>query len=180
MMAARRGFSLVEVVLALGIVVFVLLTLLALLPMGVQTNRVSAEETRAACLLTLLESDLRNSHPLAGGGRSLRFGLTLPYVYDAASGRVTVNPNLALDTVSSDYSVGLDGDEKILAAGAAARPVYQATVLYTRMPDRAAGAPVEARLVVNWPGLATADPRALTATGKVSGFVESYVSFPAP
>lgn len=55
------GFSLVEVTLAIGIVAFALITLLALMPVGLKTNRKSIDEIAALGMLTSLESDLRTS-----------------------------------------------------------------------------------------------------------------------
>ncbi len=176
----RCGFSLVEVVIALGVVSFALLTMMALLPLGLETNRVSAQETRAACILTELEADLRNTHPLANGGKSQNFGLALPYQYDATSGRVMLNTSLSTNTVSAANSIGLNENEETSSITAVPPPSYQATVVYTRVPGAQAHSPIEARLVVGWPCRNTLDPLTLTSPANVAGFVESYVSFSAP
>src|SRR5438132_12920260 len=44
---ARRGFSLAEVVLALGVVSFAIVAILGVLPLGLQTGKSSQDETRA-------------------------------------------------------------------------------------------------------------------------------------
>ncbi len=173
------GFSLIEVVIALGIISFALLSTLALLPMGIKTNRISAEETRATCILTSVEADLRNTHPLANNGNSKYFGLALPYTTNS-SGQIILNTNLSTNTVSSTNSVGLDENEN--ASNVATKPPlpYQVTILYTQVPAPGSLSPIEARLIVGWPCRATTDPVALTSLTNISGFVESYVSFPAP
>lgn len=56
-----RGFSLVEIVLALGIVSFCLLALYGLLPMGYKNAQDSRRETRAAFIAEQVVSDLRTS-----------------------------------------------------------------------------------------------------------------------
>ncbi|SDT93029.1 Verru_Chthon cassette protein B [Verrucomicrobium sp. GAS474] len=175
----RDGFSLIEVVIALAVISFALLSTLALLPMGLKTNRISSEETRAVFILTELEADLRNTHPAANGGKSRHFGLALPYMVDA-NGRVVPNTGLATNTVSSRYSTGLDDREQPRDLAALPASPYQVSVLYTRVPAAGAHAPVEARLVVGWPSQAATDPALLTSPTHVSGFAESYVSFPAP
>jgi len=175
----RSGFTLVEVVIALAVFAFALLSILALLPMGLKSNRASTEEVRATCILTALEADLRNTHPLENNGKSKYFGLALPYTIDA-SGRVTLNHTLSTNTLSADTSVGLDENEQ--PAGVPLPPTLplQVSVLYTRVPANGSQGPIEARFIVSWPWRNTTDPVALTAPGNTGGFVESYVSFPAP
>lgn len=56
-----RGFSLVEVILALGIATFALVILLALLPMGANRNRETTEESLTSNLLGAIVADVRNS-----------------------------------------------------------------------------------------------------------------------
>lgn len=53
------GFSLVEVTLALGVAGFCLITLFALLPLGLQANRIALSQTEAASMLSSIVTDLR-------------------------------------------------------------------------------------------------------------------------
>ncbi len=171
----RSAFSLVEVVIALGVISFALLVLLALLPLGLQTNHLSTQETQATCVLTSLEADLRDTYPSANGGKSKYFGLMLPYAVNGL-GRVTLNPAVTANTVSS---IGLSEGEITNNPAAVPPPAYQASVVYTRVPGAGMLAPMEARLVVSWPCRNVTDPTRLTSTN-IAGYVESYVSFPAP
>jgi type II secretory pathway pseudopilin PulG len=187
------GFSLVEVVIALGVVTFALLSVMALLPIGVKINQVSAEETRAAMILTALESDLRNTYPSAifngrAAGRSQIYGLTLPYALSAGtvvanSTLVAQNMSTALASAASGFfTTGLDANEKTVTAS---QSRYRATVIYTRVPTSGSLAPIEARLIVNWPGLSESGTTTytiadLTDLTKVSGFVEETVTFQVP
>ena len=55
------AFSLVEVVIAIGVFAFCLLTLIALVPVGLTDNRTSHDRMIVADLCTSLESDLRST-----------------------------------------------------------------------------------------------------------------------
>lgn len=63
----RRGFpaafSLVEVTLALGLAVFVLVSLFALIPVGINSSRNSIEESRAMNILSAVISDRQATPP---------------------------------------------------------------------------------------------------------------------
>lgn len=55
------AFSLVEVTLALGIAAVCLISIFGLLPVGVNSNKASIEQTKAVNLLTAVVSDLRST-----------------------------------------------------------------------------------------------------------------------
>ncbi len=177
----RNGFSLVEVVLALGVVSFALLAIVALLPAGIKNNKISTEETRATCLLTTLEADLRNTHPLANSGKSQLFGLLLPYKWDSSTSRVSLNSALSVNSITTSTSVGITETQSAVAYSSTnPRPRYQATVIYTQVPSASSAAPVLARLIVSWPAMTTTSVSQLTSSTNVLGFVETCVAFPAP
>ncbi len=54
---SSRAFSLVEVVLALGVLSFAVLIMLALLPMGLKTNRDTQEESMAVNIVGAMVAD---------------------------------------------------------------------------------------------------------------------------
>ncbi len=176
---AQSGFSMIEVALALGIIVFAMMTLVATIPVGMQSNRISAEETRALNLLTALEADLRNTHPSTNAGRSRWLGLTLPYVVDA-EGHQVPNPaiQLANDPPCPFFTEGLSEDET--PADLATRPRFQASVIYTGLPPLNDPAGVSALLVVGWPGAVRTSVAELTQADPAGGFVEVAVTFPRP
>lgn len=70
---AAAGFSLVEVVLALGIVAVVLIPLIGLLVVAQQQNRESREKTEIALILQTVESALRAESQLGTVGIANRF-----------------------------------------------------------------------------------------------------------
>lgn len=179
---AIRGFSLVEVVIALGLFAFVLLIMLALLPTGIKSNKVSVEDTNAVGILSMIEADLRNTHPSLNSGKSQFFGLPLPYALNAV-GSYTVNSTLSTNTLTSAYTTGVGDDGGAMSISSSPPPHYQATVIYTRVPSLTTSgslAPVEARLIVNWPCLNTTTVSDLTNPSKTTGYLDVYVTFPAP
>lgn len=177
----RAAFSLVEAVIALAVASFALMTIFALLPVGLMANHMSTEELHASNLLSVLSQDLRGTDPRLHGGKSLLFDLPLPY--RLANGRVLLDappPATGADaSLPAGCSIGLDRSEKPVALTGVPRPPYQLTVLYA--VAAAAAAPLQARLVVNWPALdASARISDLTDPAKVKGYLEAYVTYPAP
>jgi len=69
----KAGLSLVEVVMAIGIMSFAILTLVALLPVGLKTVRESSDEAAAINQLAIMATDVK-SIP-AGSNASARFGI---------------------------------------------------------------------------------------------------------
>lgn len=70
----RAAFSLVEVTIAIGVVSFSLLTLFALIPIGLKENQTSASQTAATSVLTKIIADLRAAPKT--NASSGRFGIT--------------------------------------------------------------------------------------------------------
>src|SRR5690606_18146012 len=69
-----HGFSLIEVTMALGIAVFAIITLFALLPTGLNLSRESSAEGLAVNILSGLASDIRNSD---GAATTVVYGIPL-------------------------------------------------------------------------------------------------------
>ena len=77
----RSGFSLVEVTLALGVAAISLLAIFALLPIGVKTNQIAAEQTASTDVLSAIIADLRATSittPRGGATSSQQFRLNIP------------------------------------------------------------------------------------------------------
>ncbi len=174
---STAGLSLIEVVVALGLAAFALLSLMVLLPVGMKTNQASSEETQAADLLTAVEADLRNSATTSG--RSHLFGLVGPYML-SSSGRLVLNPaaKAASTLAEGQTTIGVKGDETVVAL--AGLPHFQASVVYIQAPSSGSLLPIQARLIINWPGRNLNNPKFLADPSKVSGHVEAYVTFSAP
>lgn len=72
-----RGFSLVEIVLALGVISFALVAIIGLLPIGLASNRGTIQETRANHLAEEIFSTLR-SQPFTNVSLALLGNATAP------------------------------------------------------------------------------------------------------
>ena len=106
----RRGFSLVEVTLALGVAAVSLLAIFALLPVGLKTNQVAIEQRASTDILSTVIADLRATpvtNPRGGATTSRRFAMGLP-----------TNPVLSATTVTLFFnsegqcSTDLEGSTK--------------------------------------------------------------------
>jgi uncharacterized protein (TIGR02598 family) len=76
-----RGFSLVEVTLAVGVAAVSLLAIFALLPIGLKTNQVAIEQSVSTDILSALVADLRATpvtNPRGGATTSQRFAIGIP------------------------------------------------------------------------------------------------------
>jgi uncharacterized protein (TIGR02598 family) len=77
----RNAFSLVEVTLALGVAAVSLLVIFSLLPIGLQTNQRSIEQTVSVDILSAVAADLRATpvtNPRGSVATSTQFGITIP------------------------------------------------------------------------------------------------------
>jgi uncharacterized protein (TIGR02598 family) len=118
-----RGFSLVEVVMALGICSFCLIALLGLLSRGLSTNRDTVNQTEAAGIARMVQSDIAareigaDGTPQSGSSRyqiMVASGQKKTF-FVKADGTLETNPQVA--TYRVDISFGT-------ATDVAAIPVY--------------------------------------------------------
>jgi uncharacterized protein (TIGR02598 family) len=158
----RRGFTLVEVVLALGVVSFCLVTLMGLLATGLLSNKTAIEKSAAVNIAGAAVADIRAT-PLSSqtytSGQVLtspRFGFLVPapstgtgmqtvYVADDGTPVTAVNANLT--SSSAIYRVSVMGPARpSLANQRLASPIY---------------------VLVTWP--AQADPTAASLPSHYAG-----------
>lgn len=96
---ATRSFSLVEVTLALGIAAFCLLAVMALLPVGLNTQSTAIKQTAVNGVLSEIIGDLRAAARLPPGQVSKQFSLhsrwdpTPDFLYFTNEGKQTGNTN---------------------------------------------------------------------------------------
>ena len=86
------AFSLVEVVLALGVAAFCLIAVVGLMPVGVQTNRNAAFQTAATNIMAAIVADLRTTP--AAATTSPQFAITFgtdKTLYFDASGQASAS-----------------------------------------------------------------------------------------
>ena len=75
------GFSIIEVVLALGVTAISMLAILGLLATGTQTNHTAVEQTSSSDILTAVAGDLRATPlttPRGQAAISQQFGINIP------------------------------------------------------------------------------------------------------
>lgn len=100
------AFSLVELVIALGIASFCLVAMLGLVPMGLKSAKNTTDQTGAAMLLSSVALDLRNVTP--GSNISPVYGITLPAAGTpgaSASNAFFFNEDGTTNTVGTPLSV---------------------------------------------------------------------------
>jgi uncharacterized protein (TIGR02598 family) len=142
-----RGFSLIEVTLALGVAAFCLLALLGLLPLGVQTNQSSISQTAAGALMASVVADLRATPKASptSAQYAVTFGAAKVLYFDVEGRPVPPdNPN--------------------------SNGRYRLTITFPPSPVGSV-APTFACLKVSWP--ASVDP----ATTMPLGLVETFAAF---
>ena len=162
----QYGFSLVEVVIALGVTAFCLLTLMGMLLVGINGNKTSVQQSAAANIAGAVMADLRAT-PLSNQSYystsetlySPRFQFVLPapatpgtglqtvFVADDGTPQTTVNQNLtAAASATSTYRVDIVGPLRPASSQRQASSVY---------------------ILVTWP--AQADPTAGTLPTHYAG-----------
>jgi type II secretory pathway pseudopilin PulG len=163
----RPAFSLIEVVIALGIASFCLITVFALLPIGINTNQNAFEQTAAAGIASAIAADLRGS-PVVSSTTS-RFQIAIPVV-NANQGTVTINPanqTIFFTEAGSPWTKGAQSSPVGLdAAPSTPAPHYRATITFAPEEYKApTGVPFPAPrnkifrvwILITWPALADAN-----------------------
>lgn len=153
MRAHDAGFSLVEVTLALGVAAVSLLVIFSLLPIGLQTNQRSIEQTASADILSAIAADLRATpmtSPRGGAATSSQFSISIPAA--GSSGTTTLYFNSAGQSATS-----LQSDSR-----------YRVTITF---PSSGSGTRTAtfADLKVTWPAAA--------AVANAQGAAEMFAAF---
>jgi uncharacterized protein (TIGR02598 family) len=162
-MHSRAGFSLVEVAIALGISAFCLLSILGVIPVGLNSNQTSIQQTVATGLMSAVATDLQatpQSTP-SSAQTSLRFQLTVPKCGGEES--------------TQTLYFG-DGGAAIGTPGANATGDARCRVTVTLKPptNTTNRSVTTAYILVTWPALA--DPLSSSAPSKYSGSIETIVA----
>jgi uncharacterized protein (TIGR02598 family) len=137
----REGFSLIEVVLALGVAVFCLLPIVGLIPIGLTTNQDTIRETTATSLAEAVASDLKATPSSAT--TSPYYSLGVP----ATGGSVTTTTLYLTGAGSS-----IDNSGTKLTTPSTTEPTYLATVVVTPAATGTLNAST-ARILITWPAL---------------------------
>ena len=167
----RRGFSLVEVVLALGIAAFCLVTVSGLLLFGVRSSDATFDQTAAAGIGAAVIAELQGTPtppPLPAPTQptisSPRFMIPIPISGVSAANPVTFN-------IDQSGTVGPIG------VGPTTASAYRVAVAFNVNPGTATvgqRCAISARVMVSWPALA--DPAASTWPQHALGSWETVVN----
>jgi uncharacterized protein (TIGR02598 family) len=151
------AFSLVEVVLALGITTFCLLVLLGLITVGLSSNQVTTQQTTASTVLSAVVSDLYatpETIPPGEATNSLQYSIPIP-----------ANPVTATSATNTLYFTGTGTASSTLQTNS----LYRLTVVAFQ-PSSGSGSRSATfmDLSVSWP--------ATVAVNNAAGRVESFVA----
>lgn len=156
---SSAAFSLVEVVLALGLVSFALLALMGMIPVGLRQHSVSTEEVRALELITAVASDICNSTETNNTSKQFKVDITAP----SGNGGQIYSPFYV--------------DENFKAVSNPSEARYSVAVTYTQPATNTV--PAYMRVVVAWPGssatFSSTGPGGLSLSGEM-GSVEALVA----
>jgi len=164
----RSAFTLVETTLALALVTFCVEAVLGLLPLGVNSENISIQQTRAAGIASAIASDLQAT-PL-NSGTSQVFGLKIPA--GAALAAVTQAVFLARDG-------NLSSATGQIATSGISLSMYRATITF---PQNSFVSPAGTtnrtatmvRVFVTWPALADSNPA--SAPVNYAGSFETFTT----
>lgn len=182
MSRAHSGFSLAEVMIAVGILTFAIIGLVTMLPLGLNLAQNSTEEIQAANLISAVACDLQSTP--AENSESSNFKLKpIPWRQTVVDGPVA--PDSTITTGESCFFYFADGQTPVSDPGKAR---FRLTIQYVRVPGQpesgtgellplGSPASMEAIAVVSWP--VAAEPL-LSSGVPPQGQVEAYLTFPRP
>jgi uncharacterized protein (TIGR02598 family) len=138
------GFSLVEVTLALAVTAFCLVVIFGLLPVGINSNQNSVQQTAAANIARAVISDLRATQTgIPAATTSTMFHIPIP-----SSGAGNATHTLFLRDDGSTGTTTVDSN-----ADPAQNPRYRATIYFTP-PAASQHMATTLRILITWPALA--------------------------
>lgn len=157
-LSSRAAFSIVELVLAIGVVAFALIATLGMLPVATKTQQASVEQTKANAIISYIVGDLRADVRLPPGLASKAQG-----DWSLLHGHwrnVAVPDTMYFTNDCQEIQGSLD------QGTAPANAVFRATVTYMKPPDVTTSI---AQIVVSWPA-------AQSDLTKVSGSIEFFAA----
>jgi prepilin-type N-terminal cleavage/methylation domain-containing protein len=173
-----RGFTLVEVALALGVVAFCLVAIFGLLPVGINSNRNSIEQAAANNIARAIVSDLRAT-PVASGTAAIVTSPVYGFEIPAAGQTGAVPSPQTVFFAESANATGLMGAPPAVTPKPAPDTLstsvsqYRVSLGFTAPPTGTRNATV-VRLLVTWPALA--DPAPAIWPTNYTGSYETIIS----
>jgi uncharacterized protein (TIGR02598 family) len=143
---SRAGFSLVEVVIALGVTAFCLISILGLIFAGLQGTQQTSEQTGAVGIATDVIADLKAT-PTQGTPTSPNFGITIPTT-------ATTTPMTFF--IESDGSASSTAASPNFAKTPDQNARYRVSLGFPQSTTGRSATPV--RVMITWPALADPNP----------------------
>ena len=156
--AIDAGFSMVGMVVALGVAAFALLAVMGILPVGLKTQQASVNQTKANAVLAQIVDDLRADVRLPPGQASKAQG-----DWSNLHGHwvAVATPDTLYFTAEANYI-----NNSLNAATAPATAVFRATITYLFPPTATTSI---AKITVSWPA-------AQSDLTKVAGSVDMFAA----
>lgn len=125
------GFSLIEVVLALGVVAFSLVAILGVFPAALSQNRKGISDTRAAQLIRMIVATIDSQ---ASNFSAIDcFGATL----DLSNSSTTTAPVILYAEYPSLYGQSPPTDQPTISPGQSPRSIYSIEIRFNNAPELA-------------------------------------------
>ncbi|MEZ0258039.1 MAG: hypothetical protein ACAI37_22360 [Chthoniobacter sp.] len=156
---SQQAFSLVEVALALGIAAIALVAIVGLIPVGLNSNQASSEQTAAAGLAAGIVADLQAA-PLAIPPEiknSLRYQVPLPISGSATHSFFLREDGAMAGSIDTNADASMDSR-------------YRATLVITAPTAANQKTATIVRVLITWPAMA--DPQAAALPARFSGSYE--------
>lgn len=99
---SREGFTLIEIVIALGIAGFCLVAMLGLIPTGLKSVKTSLQETTATEALAAIAADLRDTQP--GSNATPVYAIPIPSAISSVQSTNFYLTEAGALTTSNDFS----------------------------------------------------------------------------
>jgi uncharacterized protein (TIGR02598 family) len=157
------GFSLVEVVLALGVAAFCLIAVMGMLPAGLNVQQNSIEQTTASRIMNTIFVDLRANVRLPPGQASKSQEGTLGLGLTGHWAQVATPDTLFFDNAGKQLGTASNQTDPAAPAGA----VFRAKITYLFPPNASTSV---AKIIVSWPAAV------ILTTGTPAGSVETYIA----
>jgi uncharacterized protein (TIGR02598 family) len=164
----RAGFSLVEVIVAMGIVAFAFVGLLGIIPSGLSSFRQSVDQARALTALNMVASAARNSKFTVGPDHNADYAFPLFFSDSSTAVSSPTKYYVTQDNFSLRFYILEDGTISKTGSASAKAVLYMVidppgTVGATSVNNMAAG-PLKINAFVVWPYRPSLDPSTIPTT----------------
>jgi len=148
----QSGFSLVEIVLALGIMAFALVGILGLFPAAIETAQESKAETRTAIIAQTIISDIRSSYDPATGNIDIEVAPgtnSQPATFETMS--IASDGNLSFGLTDQGVPDGLIAD---FSSGSSTHPFIAQVLVDFQEPGQEFPGLSKIEIRIDYPGAA--------------------------